>query len=613
MHFSKLFFLISFVAALPVPLVPTLKSVSWNETTPKVVSTLAISEMESSFYDKADHLSSSILDGIWRSPNVKLAENRGVIVGRTRFGVEEFLGIPFAEAPLGDLRFKHPMPYNSTYNNFKAVKYSPSCMAIHPLSLSATIKKNIDNIPKFMRSFYLESLNLGDMSEDCLHLNIFRPKGVSKDAKLPVILYIFGGAYQFGSTQLYPGNKFIKESMKMDQPVIFVAINYRMGPWGFLGGKGILNEGSSNAGLLDQRRAMEWVSDNIEAFGGNPNKITVMGESAGAISIAHHLVANDGNLEYNGRQLFHSVILQSGGAWSFDSVTSPFAQNTFAQFAKNAGCLKKDNEEYNDAKVIECLRKKDSKDLLHAQNFNTAGNSIPPWQAVFGWSPRYDGKYISNNPMKLISQGKFAKLPTITGNQEDEGTFLTLLFDCFSTKTVNNMMHQIFQNATQAEYNNLVKIYPEGNPDFGSPYRTSISNDLYPGFKRFASIVGDIMFHAPRRLQLENISSKVPRYVFQSTTLHGVLPFLGTMHASELLFEFYLDIGPSQTYRKHFISFANHFDPNVGTGLMRWEPYTDEGKETLNIGMTENKMSKDIFPRDSNIEYIMRHPDAIVI
>lgn len=550
---------------------------------------------------------------IFKRPVVFLDNDKGTIIGKSNHGVEEFSGIPFAEPPIGSRRFRHPIPYNSTYNNFKAIHTGPSCMAVHPINFSENASKASDSIPPFIKSLYVDYYLPSVMSEDCLHLNIYRPKGTTKNDKLPIIIFLYGGGFQFGSSNLYPGGKFITESVDMNHPTIFVVINYRLGPWGFLGGKGILKEGSANAGLFDQRLAMEWISDNIQAFGGDPNRITLMGESAGAISIVHHLISNNGDLSYKDKQLFHAVILQSGGAWNFDSITSNFAQSIFYLLALNSRCTtkyaKKDDE------ILECLRKLDTKELHNAQKYNLDKSNVFPWRAVFGWSPRYDGEFIKDNPAKLISEGKFAKLPTITGNQEDEGTFLTHLFNCKSNEDINKIMKTIFHNATTQEYEALVQLYPHGNPDYESPHRTEGQDESYPGYKRFAAMIGDLIFHAPRRMQLREMPPNVPCYVYHSTSLHNILPKLGTAHSSELCFEFYLNIGPSKTYRRHFISFANHDDPNIGTNLTLWKPYTQEGKETLEIGKhhNDNHITRDEFPRDNSIEYIMKHPEAVVI
>lgn len=111
---------------------------------------------------------------------------------------------------------------------------------------------------------------------------------------------------------MYPGSIWVEESVKQGQPVIVVTSNYRVAGYGFLGGKDLLAEGSTNLGLRDQRLGLEWVSDNIEAFGGDPEKVTIWGESAGSISVFSHMVAYDGDHTYKGKPLFRGAMMNSG-------------------------------------------------------------------------------------------------------------------------------------------------------------------------------------------------------------------------------------------------------------------------------------------------------------
>ncbi|VVT44551.1 uncharacterized protein SAPINGB_P000454 [Magnusiomyces paraingens] len=581
-------------------------------------------------------------------PEVVLPNNDKILGILDDKFTEAFKGIPFADPPIGDLRFRHPVPYSGSLNKFKANEYGPSCVASHFLGLTDPTKKFLEMVPPKLRPALLENLNIKQMDEDCLTINVLRPKGTKPSDNLPVIVWIYGGAYQFGAASMYPGNKYIRDSIDMDQKVIFVSFNYRMGPFGFLGGEAVNEEGSTNAGLYDQRLALEWVSHNIASFGGNPDHVVAMGESAGAISIAHHLVSNNGDLKINedsDKKLFHAAIFQSGGAWSFDSVTSSRATDAFYIFAHNAKCIEKPSmdtmvsiqETNSEKEILECLRNKGIKELMMAQNFDSDIDTneittpvqgftqgLTPWKAVFGFSPRYDGKLIHGNPMELMAQGKFPKdIPIITGNQEDEGTILASLFEFHGTPDVNNLMHKMFEHATSEQFKKIVEMYKEDHKQNSEP--KSKIGELLSSHKRFATIVNDVMFQAPRRLHLQNTADVsdggAPRYVYQSTFLRNKMPVFGTMHSSELLWQFYLDFNPAPSYRRYFISFANHFDPNMAnTGkyeeknkLEAWPLYTNKGKETLNIGMRKNEESRDVFARDANIQYFVEHPEAIQI
>lgn len=151
--------------------------------------------------------------------------------------------------------------------------------------------------------------SVGDISEDCLTLNVIRPTG--NHTNLPVLVWIFGGGLYAGSTYdpQYNLSGIVKVSQDMGQPIIAVDLNYRLGMWGFLQTPGLVAEGSSNAGLMDQRLALHWIQENIASFGGDPSRVVVWGESAGAQSIGYHLLGYDGRND----GLFRGAIMESGG------------------------------------------------------------------------------------------------------------------------------------------------------------------------------------------------------------------------------------------------------------------------------------------------------------
>ncbi|CRK37527.1 hypothetical protein BN1708_007394, partial [Verticillium longisporum] len=132
-------------------------------------------------------------------------------------------------------------------------------------------------------------------TEDCLSITVARPEGTKADAKLPVLYWIFGGGFELGWSSMHDGTGLIKHGVDLKKPFIFVAVNYRVAGFGFMPGKEILADGSSNLGLLDQRMGIEWVADNIASFGGDPSKVTIWGESAGAISVFDQMALYDGD------------------------------------------------------------------------------------------------------------------------------------------------------------------------------------------------------------------------------------------------------------------------------------------------------------------------------
>ena len=162
--------------------------------------------------------------------------------------------------------------------------------------------------------------------EDCLTVNVQRPAGTKADAKLPVLFWIFGGGFELGSTAMYDGASLVAESVAQGKPIVFVAVNYRVGGFGFMPGKEVLEDGSANLGLLDQRLGLQWVADNIAAFGGDPEKVTIWGESAGAISVLDQMMLYDGDNSYKGKPLFRAGIMNSGSIVPADPVDCPKGQ-----------------------------------------------------------------------------------------------------------------------------------------------------------------------------------------------------------------------------------------------------------------------------------------------
>lgn len=541
-------------------------------------------------------------------PRARL-DNGDTITGIAAGGLESFKGIPFAEPPVGALRFRHPQPYRRSVDGLFAREFGPSCINVTPLGFGSILRKRAGVLPECvldaMIKLYFKSAE--HSGEDCLYLNVFRPRGVRRGAKLPVVVWFYGGAFQFGSATHYPADKFIETSRQMGSPIIFVTFNYRLGPWGFLGGPVVQAEGSANAGLLDQRLALEWVADNIESFGGDPGRVTVMGESAGAISIAFHMVSNYGDLEYKGKPLFHGAILQSGGAWVFDSVSSAKPASLFWRFAEYSGCGGVGEEE-----VMSCLRAQDSERLRVAQNFNEPVEDATYEElgsAFFGWSPRFDGGFIPESPVELFRKQQFAQVPVITGNQEDEGTILTLLFDVKTEGDLVRFARRMFSNTSRADVDRVVGMYRGGQR--GSVYRKVMRPGAVSGF---AEMVGDIIFHVPRMIQVQSTPAHVPVYVFMARHLRMV-PVVGTVHSNEILYQFYLDVYPAEVYRRHFVSFINHFDPNVGTGLPVWRRYTRRGRRRLDIVMTGSGEGVDTVhvARDKNIHYLVENPGLVMI
>lgn len=185
-------------------------------------------------------------------------------------------------------------------------------MTSPPLSPSLSRILNIDVLQPARNSMITYLWNSLNAFMADRQTQVYRPKGTTAGDDLPVLFWIFGGGFELGWNSMYNGITWVEASLSQNKPIVMVTVNYRVAGYGFLGGKELLEDGSTNLGLLDQRLALQWVADNIQAFGGDPSKVTIWGESAGAISVFDHMVAYDGNNTYKDKPLFRGGIMNSG-------------------------------------------------------------------------------------------------------------------------------------------------------------------------------------------------------------------------------------------------------------------------------------------------------------
>ena len=196
------------------------------------------------------------------APTVTIPVPAATVIGSSTGKLDSFSGIPFAQPPVGNLRLKPPQPLTSL-GTVKAVGPPAACPqfffdsdAQFPTGVLGTLL----NTPLFQ--------TVTNAKEDCLTVNVIRPAGTTKDSKLPVLFWIYGGGFELGSTAMYDGSSLVQEAINTNKPIIFVAVNHRVGGFGFMPGAEILKDGSSNLGLLDQRLGLQWTADNIASFGG---------------------------------------------------------------------------------------------------------------------------------------------------------------------------------------------------------------------------------------------------------------------------------------------------------------------------------------------------------
>ncbi|KAF2098785.1 alpha/beta-hydrolase [Rhizodiscina lignyota] len=279
------------------------------------------------------------------------------------------LGIKFAQDPVGDLRLRLPVPVNTSWAGTKdATKRPATCP-----------RYNFD-----------DGLTIG---EDCLSLDVVRPASTKAGDDLPVLFRLVVPGYIGGGTAdpRFNGTFLVHESVEMGSPIVLVAINYRVMGFGFLASKEVVEAGIRNLGFQDQRLALRWTQENIRDFGGDPDKVTIWGESAGATSASLQLLTNDGDNE----GLFRSLITESGslvGDHSYPAV------NTVLQLASTCQLVYD-----NITKVVGCANASDTLDCL---------------RSMF---PIIDGTFLKHLPSESFAIGKIAKnVAILIGSNTDE-------------------------------------------------------------------------------------------------------------------------------------------------------------------------------------------------
>lgn len=494
------------------------------------------------------------------------------ITGRLHSGVETYNGIPYADPPIGPLRLRPPQKISRHLDSVDGTGIAAAC----PQLLLSPADKNIISS---IGSQILDLPFFKDVKgqEDCLTVSVQRPANIKPGDKLPVLFWMYGGGFALGSTNTYDGASLVREGVANNQPFIFVAVNYRVGGFGFMPGIEMLNEGSANAGLLDQRMGLEWVADNIDQFGGDPDRVTLWGESAGSISVFYQMALYGGNSSYKGKPLFRGGIMNSGTTIPAEPMDGFKGQATYNQVLKEAGCAGTVNN------TLSCLRELD---------YDTFYNAVTQtFSGVFSFSgtkisfpPRPDGKVLPLSPEELAATGQYYAVPMIAGDQEDEGTIFALYQQSVKTSDdlVNYFSQFVFPNATKEQLSELVEAYTKD--DEGSPFRTGPINSLYPMYKRIAAIIGDVTFTLSRRSFLEataKANPNMPAWSFLSSYAHP-LPILGTFHASDLIQIFY-GIPPTHatsSTRQYYFNFLYNQDPNKGNkGQLDWPVW--KGNNTL--------------------------------
>ena len=470
-------------------------------------------------------------------------------------GLKQYHGIPFAAAPVGERRWAPPAPVEPWGEVRDAGAPGPKCM--QPQGQGG--------------GFYGESGF--ERSEDCLTLNVWT-RAAHVDERLPVMVWIHGGALVSGAGSDYPGE------LLSSKGVVLVTANYRLGPFGFLALPELSAEHpqgvSGNQGLRDQIAALEWVRDNIARFGGDPGNMTIFGESAGALSMsllqASPLASG----------LFHRVIGQSGGAFqpmSFRDRTTPHAPSTESRGEVFATALAGEAGDVS----LAGLRG------LSAEHVLEVFQSDPAF-SDYGSLASVDGEVIPDEVATIFAEGRQADVPVMIGSTSDEGTTLhQFIVPAFGEGAAG------FQAYAQA-------VLPEAGDALGEHYPSGTDEEALASGE---ALLADVLFTAPMRIwgrAMEGVESDAYLYWFTWPPPIAEAERYGAFHAAEIGYVFgnldLFDAVPTDDDRAFsdqmasiWTQFARTGNPN-GEGLPEWPAYTRETEAYMELGVDTGAKSQ---------------------
>ena len=458
----------------------------------------------------------------------------GKVSGVENNGIQVFKGIPFAAPPVGDLRWKAPQPVTTWDGVKKCVAFGASPVQAPPVPFMCWSEEYL--IPK------------EPIGEDCLYLNVWAPK--KSTTKKAVLVYIYGGGFRTGGAgcAIYDGTAMAKKD------IVFVTINYRVGVFGFLAhpelSKESANKTSGNYALLDMIAALKWVRENIASFGGDPSRVTIAGQSAGAFAV-NFLAASP-----LAKGLIHGAIAESGGSILPSSIRPamhlPQAEATGLDFAKSLGCSS-----------IADLRKKSADEILNANP-----GAIGPFE---------DGYVVPTSMLQTYLSGKQNDIPTILGwNLDDKMIGKPVPAKQFE----EDIKKQFGANAEK-----LLAQYPATNDAIAAASQGDLSRDQTFGVQGYTWA------------SLQSEHGKAPIYVYSfNRKLPPSSPAndFGAFHTGEVPYAYNnlhtvnnrpftkADFELADQMSSYWSNFAKTGNPN-GAALLNWPVYTKETKQIIQL------------------------------
>lgn len=518
-------------------------------------------------------LKSVMQDGATDAPTVETAA--GPVRGMRGDGVDVWLGIPYAAPPIGELRWRRARPPEPWTQVRDATAFGHVCpqpdMPVIDLGEGAT------------------------QDEDCLHLNIWSPAGAARRGdRRPVLVWLHGGAYicGSGSQPLYDGAALVRASVDDDLPALVVTVNYRMGAFGFAELSGLPGAGDAfdtNCGLSDTVQALRWVQENIERFGGDPEQVTVFGESAGGGLVTTLLAVP------SARGLFARAIAQSSPATSVYS----------SERAHRYGALLLEQIDVPATAGAVALRRLPSEALVTAGTglFNDVPVRHP---GTIAFAPVIDGDLLPVDPLEAIGAGRAHPVPLLIGTNRDE----TSLFKWMKTPLMPVTREQV-----DAMFEEIAQEQPElaipGHEDVAFAYPTGRTLPLGRSAQPSMGISRDLAFRMPAVWIAEKHSHHAPVHLYRydwATPLFRMLG-IGATHATELPYvwgnaasskmDISYRLGGRKTGEKvrrrmqqRWLGFAASGDPASTFSSARWQPYTTSGQHSLLINAKDTAVTE---------------------
>lgn len=487
--------------------------------------------------------SSNIRDGDIEPRVVRI--EAGLLEGRAREGVWEFIGIPYAKPPLGELRWRPPRPVKPWDGVRPCAQFGESC-------------------PQPEAPIY----QLGESGEDCLYLNIWAPKGGEKE-KLPVMVWIHGGAFLSGSAsiQMRPGLRLYDGRRLAERGAIVITINYRLGPFGFLAHPLLSRESprhvSGNYGLLDQIAALRWIAKNIEAFGGDASRVTLFGQSAGAVSICFLMVSP------LARGLFQRAISESAPLWIKLGLPPAHqdlhaAERTGEELAHALG--------YGDSEdTIRMIRHCSEDDIIQAAGLKMG---LVPEGMDFG--PVVDGWVLPESPEALFAKSRRHEIDLIVGWNRHESDYFMNLYEV----TLRGYESYVRQMAGPYA-DEVLERFPADEESVGEVFPRLINTFEFEAPARF---MGRCIREAARNAFLYLFTRVPPGPQGQSLcACHGMeIPYVFGDVEDEGYYD-RLDDLLSHHIMDYFTNFARGGDPNA-PGLPPWPNYERATDSALELG-----------------------------